>query len=52
MWSITPFETIIYISLLAVLGNTVSKMKSGITRIKFLVSAFDCREHKKIDRTH
>jgi len=52
MWNITPFETIVYISPLDILGNLVSKMKSKITRIKFLIRAFDCRKLKKIDSTH
>jgi hypothetical protein len=52
MWSITPFEAIVYISLLAILRKSVSKMKSEITRIKFLVSAFDCKKLTKIDSTH
>jgi hypothetical protein len=52
MWSVTPFETIVYILLQDILGNSLSKMKSKITRIKFLISAFDCRKRKKIDSTH
>jgi hypothetical protein len=52
MWSITSFETIVYISPLDILENSVSKMKSKITPIKFLIGAFDCRKLKKIDSTH
>lgn len=52
MWIITHLGTIVYELLLNISGNSVSKMNTDVTRIKFLISAFDCKKLQRNGSTN